>query len=239
MSKDSFETHGSPSSFFGVLVVSLVLLVVFSLGFAPVVFLLFLINWSGVCSVWWFWLILPVMVYIGLVLIIVAQLLISGGVIRVFHLWYEPGVHPYQFSDRQARRWMLVCALYTPCRKIMEVFPIAQLKNPYFRLLGMQVGKNTLVGGVIKDPCLTRIGCNSTIGEYAVIYGHITNYQRGTIDMRPVVIGDNCVIGAGAFILPGAHIEDDVTVAAGAVVTSNQVLKRNKVYAGIPAKVIR
>ena len=54
--------------------------------------------------------------------------------------------------------------------------------------------------------------------------------------MKPIVIGDNCVIGAGAIIMPGAIIEDYVTVATAAVVTQDQHLKKKKIYVGIPAK---
>ena len=100
----------------------------------------------------------------------------------------------------------------------------------------MKIGKNTLVGGVIKDPCVTSFGNNSTMGEYAIIYGHIHNFEKGTILIDPVSIGNNCVIGAGAIIMPGAIIEDNVTVAAGALVTKKQRLISDNMYAGIPAK---
>ena len=138
-----------------------------------------------------------------------------------------------------AFRWIVVCALYTPIRKIQEIFPLGGIKNTYFRMLGMKIGKNTLVGGVIKDPCLTEFGDNVTMGEYAIIYGHIHNYEKSTILMDRVKIGNNCVIGAGAIIMPGAVLEDDVKLAAGAVVTKSQILKKGKTYGGIPAKEIK
>ena len=125
-----------------------------------------------------------------------------------------------------AFRWIVVCALYTPIRKILEIFPLGGIKNSYYRLLGMKIGKNTLVGGVIKDPCLTEFGDNVTMGEYAIIYGHIHNYEKSIILMDRVKIGNNCVIGAGAIIMPGAVLEDDVKLAAGAVVTKSQILEK-------------
>ncbi|MCK4347878.1 MAG: hypothetical protein KAW47_04600, partial [Thermoplasmatales archaeon] len=53
-----------------------------------------------------------------------------------------------------------------------------------------------------------------------------------------IKIGNNCVIGAGAIIMPGATLQDNVVLAAGALVTQNQVLEEGKTYAGIPAKEI-
>lgn len=102
----------------------------------------------------------------------------------------------------------------------------------------MKIGRNSLVGGVIKDPCLTEFGSNVTMGEYAIIYGHIHNMQYETIFMDKIKVGNNCVIGAGAIIMPGVILEDDVVVAAGALVTKGQVLAKGKTYAGIPAKEI-
>jgi acetyltransferase-like isoleucine patch superfamily enzyme len=100
----------------------------------------------------------------------------------------------------------------------------------------MKIGKNSLVGGVIKDPCLTEFGDNVTMGEYSIIYGHIHNMQYETIFMDKIRVGNNCVIGAGAIIMPGAILEDDVVVAAGALVTKSQVLTKGKTYGGIPAR---
>ena len=103
----------------------------------------------------------------------------------------------------------------------------------------MKIGKNTLVGGIIKDPCVTEFGDNTTMGEYAIIYGHIHNYQTGRIIINSVKIGNNCIIGAGSIIMPGAVLQDNVVLAAGAVVIQNQVLEKGKTYAGIPVKEIK
>lgn len=53
----------------------------------------------------------------------------------------------------------------------------------------------------------------------------------------PVHIGKNCWIGAGAIILPGVTIGDQVVVGAGSVVTKN--LPSNVVAVGNPCRVIR
>ena len=100
----------------------------------------------------------------------------------------------------------------------------------------MKIGHNTLVGGVIKDPCLTAFGNNVTMGDNAIIYGHIQNMQQETIQMATVTVSDNCVIGAGAIIMPGVVLEDDVVVASGALVTEDQLLQKGGTYGGVPAR---
>ncbi len=54
---------------------------------------------------------------------------------------------------------------------------------------------------------------------------------------KPVRIGDDFWMGAGAIILPGVTIGNNVVVAAGAVVTKD--VPDNCVIAGVPAKIIR
>lgn len=53
----------------------------------------------------------------------------------------------------------------------------------------------------------------------------------------PVHIGKNCWIGAGAIILPGVTIGDQVIVGAGSVVTKD--LPSNVVAVGNPCRVVR
>jgi acetyltransferase-like isoleucine patch superfamily enzyme len=134
---------------------------------------------------------------------------------------------------------MLYCSLYNPCRKIIEIFPVGRFKNTYYRLIGMKIGKNSLIGGTIKDPCITKIGNNVTMGEYSIIYGHMHNYKDGKIIIKKVKIGNNCIIGAGSIIMPGAVLEDDVTLATGGIAIQNQILEKGKTYGGIPARELK
>ncbi len=229
------KSSGNVKGFF---LISFILLIVFSLGFFPLIFawrtLLIFISFNQL----WHFFILPFFIYIGVIITIFFQVLISGLFIHVFKIKYKPGLYKYSINEKMAFRWIVVCALYTPIRKILEIFPLG-IKNTYYRFLGMKIGDNCLVGGVIKDPCLTELGDNVTMGEYAIIYGHIHNYEKGTITMDRVKIGNNCIIGAGSIVMPGTILEDGVRLAAGAVVTKGQILKKGKTYGGIPAKEIK
>ena len=52
----------------------------------------------------------------------------------------------------------------------------------------------------------------------------------------PIIIGNNVFLGYGVVVLPGSIIGDNVIVGACSVVRGE--LKRNSVYAGVPAKYI-
>jgi acetyltransferase-like isoleucine patch superfamily enzyme len=212
---------------------------IFIIGLIPIVILFLILqryfHYFSFTTNWHF-VLLPFIIYLGAVIFFLSELYITGVIIKIFRITYKPGVYEYSFRNKNTFKWTLICVLYTPFRKLLEIVPLGKIKQTYFRLLGMKIGRNSLVGGVIKDPCLTEFGDNVTMGEYAIIYGHIHNMEHETIFMDRIKVGNNCVIGAGAIIMPGAVLEDDVVVAAGALVTKGQVLIKGKTYGGIPAK---
>ena len=61
--------------------------------------------------------------------------------------------------------------------------------------------------------------------------------QQGYQYNAPVHIGKNCWIGAGALIMPGITIGDNVVIGAGSVVTRD--IPSNVVAVGNPCKVMR
>ena len=87
---------------------------------------------------------------------------------------------------------------------------------------GIVFGKNVWVG-----PNVKIISMNHDVNDY-------TQY----IKCAPIVIGDNCWIGAGAIILPKVKIGAHTVVAAGAVVTKS-FDEGNQIIGGNPAKVIK
>ena len=238
MTKPNGESKKHSRSIIRPILLSTIMFIVFSLGFFPMVLAGKLLLHFLTFDKLWHFLLLPFIIYWGVVILIISEISISGLIIKLFNIKYKPGTYGYSFDDRNTFKWIIVCSLYTPCRKIIEIFPVGAMKNIYYKLLGMKIGENTLVGGVIKDPCVTEFGDNVTMGEYAIIYGHIQDYSKGTITIGRIKIGNNCVIGAGAIIMPGATLQNNVVLAAGALVTQNQVLEEGKTYVGIPAKEI-
>lgn len=61
--------------------------------------------------------------------------------------------------------------------------------------------------------------------------------EKGYQYNAPVHIGRNCWIGAGAIVLPGVTIGDNVVVGAGSVVTKD--LPSNVVAVGNPCRILR
>ncbi|MBF4615713.1 DapH/DapD/GlmU-related protein [Curtobacterium sp. VKM Ac-1376] len=112
--------------------------------------------------------------------------------------------------------------------------------NPRLLTIGRGVFFNR--GVTVEAVAPVTIGANTAIGMQALIMTshHDIDAEGRWSDVatgRPVVIEEHVWIGGRATILPGAHIEHDVVVAAGAVVAGR--LLAHGVYAGVPAKRIR
>ena len=99
-----------------------------------------------------------------------------------------------------------------------------------------------------------RIGSRTSVQDGAVLHiTHASDYNPGGY---PLIIGDDVTIGHQAMlhgctignrvligmksmIMDGAIVEDEVIVAAGAVVTPGKVLESGYLYVGNPAKQAR
>lgn len=78
----------------------------------------------------------------------------------------------------------------------------------------------------------TKIGANCEILPMVLI-----GKKRPDLENWQITIGDNCYISTGVTILGPINIGNDVTIAAGAVVTKD--IPDNCVVAGVPAKIIK
>lgn len=87
---------------------------------------------------------------------------------------------------------------------------------------GIEIGKNTYVG-----PSVKIISANHNLYDFSI---HDPE--------KPIIIGNNCWIGANAVILPGIKLADHTIVAAGAVV-SKSYLEEDCIIGGVPAKILK
>jgi maltose O-acetyltransferase len=82
------------------------------------------------------------------------------------------------------------------------------------------------------------IGAHTTIAHDVRIIAHdaAVKHLTGYSEVRPVVIGEGCYIGAGAIVLPGSSIGDGAVVGAGSVVRGE--VPAGMIAAGNPTRVI-
>lgn len=70
-----------------------------------------------------------------------------------------------------------------------------------------------------------EIGCDVTIGHNATLHG--------------CSVGNRVLVGMSATVMDGAVVEDEVVIAAGALITPGKHLRSGFLYAGSPAREVR
>lgn len=131
-------------------------------------------------------------------------------------------------------------------RLMAELFPAmgenSRVATPLtgVRFHWVKIGRNV----VVMPGCLMMSAGGITIEDGAMIAANvqlISNnhdlYERHVITCKPIRIGRNAWIGAGATILPGVTVGDNAVVGAASVVTRN--VDADTIVAGNPARVIK
>lgn len=125
-----------------------------------------------------------------------------------------------------------------------EVDPSFRCFPPFYSECGIniKIGKNVFINSecIFQDHAGIEIGDGTLIGHRVTIatLNHVADpAHRADMIPRPVKIGKNVWIGAGAIILPGVTIGDNAIIAAGAVVSKD--VEKNTVVGGVPARKIK
>lgn len=103
-----------------------------------------------------------------------------------------------------------------------------------YRALGARIGERVRLIGDIDgvNPHLVSVGNYTVVGRDAILLAHCP--IRGA---RRVAVGRFVYIGFGAVVLPGVVLGDHCIVGAGAVVTKSA--PSGSILAGNPARILR
>ncbi len=85
---------------------------------------------------------------------------------------------------------------------------------PSFINIGSNIGENTMIDSLVTVGSCVKIGKNCHISSNTVLAGVIEPVQTS-----PVVIEDNCFVGAGCQIAEGVIIEEGSVIGAGVTIT--------------------
>jgi len=144
---------------------------------------------------------------------------------------------------------------------LIGYFPSHTVRNFFFRLSGIKLGKKSYIhmGARFYNPTKITIKEGTIIGDHVFLDGRAkitigkhTDFASGVMiynsehdlsrpDFKateePVEIGDYCFIGPRVIIMPGVKVGDGAVVAGGAVVTKD--VASNTIVGGVPAKLIK
>jgi len=144
---------------------------------------------------------------------------------------------PAQAEERQALLREMLAELGEGC----------YIEPPFYANWGgrhVHFGRNVYAnfGLTLVDDTHIYVGDNTMFGPHVTVAaaGHPVDPElrrQGLQYNAPVRIGANCWIGAGAILLPGVTVGDNVVIGAGSVVTRD--LPSDTVAVGNPCRVMR
>lgn len=104
---------------------------------------------------------------------------------------------------------------------------------------GIYIAPNSIGKGLnLPHPGFIRVGAWTKIGNNCTILPMVLFGKAHPEENAIIEVGNNCYFGAGSSVIGNClTIGNNVTVAAGAVVTKN--IPDNVIVAGIPAKIVK
>lgn len=83
---------------------------------------------------------------------------------------------------------------------------------------------------------MVEIDRNTVIANGVVLHGHLV--QKGKMELGPLTIQENCVVGAHSFLLIGATLQNGVRLQGVSLVMKQDTLVANKTYGGSPCGIV-
>ena len=142
-----------------------------------------------------------------------------------YNAYDKLGLLQYNYSNPKYRK--------VPGALIRDYVYIGQnaIIMPSYINIGAYIGNNTMIDINATIGSCAQIGNNCHVSANTCIGGVLE-----PIVARPVIIEDNCFIGANSAILEGVLVEHDSIIAAGVTITlSTKIIDREsgKIYKGI------
>lgn len=169
---------------------------------------------------------------VGLMMLYLFAIAVYRVFLAVFPL-KEGAIEPGSRSEFGYHVYVLfyLVLFYSLTRSKFVPVPLMRL---VYLALGAKLGPNTYSSGTILDPPLTTVGCNTIIGQDAVLYSHAIEGQH--LSHAAIRIGSDVTIGANAVVMSGVTVGDGAIVGAGSVVTKGTRIGGGEIWMGVPAR---
>lgn len=156
----------------------------------------------------------------GRLLAALAAHLFSVSLLRILIPVPRRGAHKVG-RNREYAKWLVSTAFTEVAMHPTMRFPYWFLHSTrvlYLRALGARVswGASLHAGALIREPALFSIGTGSQLEPGVTVEAAL--HGAGRVRVAPVTIGEGCLVGAHAILLPGSTVGHDARIEPGAIV---------------------
>ena len=162
----------------------------------------------------------------------IVALIVFGIIERILTIGFKPGrYNPESFTFG---RWLIYSGLHVIVLNMILPFVSGTMWNRlYYRIMGAKIGKNVFINTPkLADSYLLEIGDNVIIGGDASINCHI--FEGNQLTLGKVKIGNNTLIGANSYIMPGATIGNKCNIGIKAIIRKNKTIPDESIILGFP-----
>ncbi len=186
---------------------------------------------------WLFFLLLPLNLILLIYILQWSAIFFSLLFLTVIKLLHGPkeGVFKRDVHDKDYFFWNLRNIIKKWPLYITASNPFPWLKNRFtLRFFGTRIGSHCLCNNSWISSELVSIGKNVIIGMGSTILNF--GIEQDKFILKKIVVEDDVIIGAKCVLLPGTIIRKGVKLSVLSFTNYNQVLEKNSIYIGQPAK---
>ncbi|MHA2181193.1 MAG: DapH/DapD/GlmU-related protein [Promethearchaeota archaeon] len=180
---------------------------------------------------------LPLLGFLMYVTIVFSAIFFAKILLVIINAIHKPkeGTFLRHPSDKDYRYWTLRNTIKRWPVWLAHRFPFPGIMdNICFKAFNVKTRiSNSLFEGWV-DTEFIEFGKDVVVGQGSIIQGAVI--IGNLLIIRKTIIEDNVRIGSHAIVMPGTHIGHNCILAANSVTTVGQVLEKNWIYVGIPAK---
>jgi len=180
---------------------------------------------------------LPLLIFLMYVTIVFSAIFFAKVLLIIVNAFHRPkeGTFLRHPSDKDYRYWSIRNTIKRWPIWLAHRFPFPGiLDNICFKAFGVKTTiSNSLFEGWV-DTEFIEFGKDVVVGQGSIVQGACI--IGNLLIVRKTIIEDNVRIGSHAIVMPGTHIGNNCILAANSVTTVGQVLEKNWIYVGIPAK---
>ena len=176
---------------------------------------------------------------VAIYMFLVVSVLVFGIFERILTIGFKPG--RYATSSGTFARWIVYSGLHVIFLNLVLPYISGTVWNKlFYKILGAKIGKNVFINSPkLSDAYLLELGDNVVIGGDASITCHI--FEGNSLILGKIKIGNNVLIGAESYIMPGVTIEDNCNIGLKASIRKNKTIPEKSMilsFPGTPAKKI-
>lgn len=175
---------------------------------------------------------LGIVIGVSIYIFFIVALIIFGIVERILTIGFKPG--RYAPDTGVFSRWLIYSGVHiillNTVMPFMSGTPWAKM---FYYILGCKMGKNVFVNTRgLHDSYLLEIGDNVVIGGESNISCHI--FEGRELILEKIKIGDNTLVGANCYIMPGAEIGKNCSIGLYSYIRKKRKIEDGSVIMAIP-----